>query len=68
MVEPNEEKSISFICSLEENIDEINPIEFINDELIRINKIYNKSLLIDNRKENKTDEEKKEKMKILEVF
>ena len=59
VVEPNEEKSISFICSLEENIDEINPIEFINDELIRINKIYNKSLLIDNRKENKTDEEKR---------
>ncbi len=58
-IAPNEEKEISFICSLEENIDEIEPKTFINNELIRINKIYNNSLMIDNKKENKSEKEKK---------
>lgn len=56
-IEPNEEKVISFICSMEENIDEIDDKGLINNEIIRINNIYNKSLLIDNGKENKTKEE-----------
>ena len=42
---------------MEENIDEINFRELINSEIIRINNIYNTSLLIDNGKENKTKEE-----------
>ena len=58
-IEPNEEKNISFICSMEENIDEIDYKQVINNEIIRINTIYNNSLLIDNRKEQKTKEEQK---------
>lgn len=58
-IEPNEEKNISFICSMEENIDEIDYKQVINNEIIRINNVYNNSLLIDNRKEHKTKEEQK---------
>lgn len=58
-IAPNEEKEISFICSLEENIDEIDPKTFINNELIRINEIYNNSLMIDNKSENKSLSEQK---------
>ncbi len=56
-IKPKQEKEISFVCSLEENIDEINVKELINKEIVRYNEIFNKSLLIDNRKENKTKEE-----------
>ena len=56
-IKPNEEKDISFICSMEENIDEIDYKQFINSEIIRINNIFNDSLLIDNKKENKTKEQ-----------
>lgn len=56
-IEPNEEKDIAFICSMEENIDEIDEKQLINHEIIRMNNIYNDSLLIDNGKENKTKEE-----------
>ena len=58
-IEPNEEKDISFICSMEENIDEIDYKQIINNEIIRINNVFNDSLLIDNGKENKTKEELK---------
>ena len=57
-IEPKEEKEISFICSLEENIEQINVKELIDNEIIRIEKLCNESLLIDFRKENKTKEEK----------
>ena len=56
-INPNEEKEVSFIGSLEENIDEIDAKTFINNEIIRINEIYNNSFLIDNKKENKNKEE-----------
>ena len=56
-IEPNEEKEISFICSMEENIEEIDCKQIINNEIVRLNNIYNESLLIDNGKENKTKEE-----------
>ena len=56
-IEPNEEKDICFLCSMEENIDELNYKEVINNEIVRINNIYNDSLLIDNGKEKKTKEE-----------
>ena len=56
-IEPNEEKDITFICSMEENIDEIDYKQLINSEIIRMNNIYNDSLLIDNGKENKTKKE-----------
>lgn len=56
-IEPDEEKEISFVCSLEENIDEINVKNLIDKEIIRLNKIFNESLLIDNREKSKTKKE-----------
>ena len=35
-LEPNEEKEITFVCSLEENIEEIDGIKVINKELLRM--------------------------------
>lgn len=51
------EKEVSFICSLEENIEEINMRNLISEEIIRLNELFNQSLLIDNRKEKKTKKE-----------
>ena len=56
-IEPGEEKEISFVCSLEENIDEIDARQIITNEIIRLVNDFNKSLLIDNRKQNKSEEE-----------
>ena len=56
-IQPKEEKEISFICSLEENIDELNVKTIITNEIIRLNKQFINSLLIDNRKDNKTEKE-----------
>lgn len=56
-IEPKEEKQISFVCSLEENIEEINVKRLINNEIIRLGELFNQSLLIDNKKENKTKKE-----------
>lgn len=56
-IEPGEEKEISFICSLEENIEELDARAIITNEIIRLCQEFNKSLLIDNRKSNKTKEE-----------
>lgn len=53
----NEEKEISFVFSLEENIEEINVKDLIDKEIIRLNEIFNQSLLIDNRKEKKSKKE-----------
>ncbi len=52
-----QEKEISFVCSLEENIEQKNVRRFINNEIIRLGEIFNESLLIDNRKTNKTEKE-----------
>ena len=57
-IKPNEEKDIGFVCSLEENIEELNIKRIIDNEIIRIGEIFNKSLLIDNRSKNKTEGEK----------
>ena len=56
-MEPGEEKEISFICSLEENIDEKDARQIITDETIRLMNDSNNSLLIDNEKQNKSEEE-----------
>ena len=48
------EKDISFVCSFEENIEEINVKELVNKEIIRQNELYNNSLLIDNKTNKKT--------------
>ncbi len=45
-IEPNEEKEISFICSTEENIEELDVRALILKETIRLNKIFNKSGLL----------------------
>ncbi len=51
------EKEISFVCSLEENIEQKSVKRFINNEIIRLGEMFNESLLIDNRKQNKTPKE-----------
>jgi predicted glycogen debranching enzyme len=66
-IEPKEEKEISFICSLENNIEELDTRAIITNEIIRLGQEINKSLLIDNRKENKTEEEK-ERDKLIKSF
>ena len=47
----NEEKFITFICSLEENIDELDGKELINKEIIRITSTLYDSYLLDTKKE-----------------
>ena len=56
-IEPNQEKEISFICSFEENIDEIDSEQMISNEIIRQGELYNQSMLIDNKNKNKTKQE-----------
>ena len=56
-IEPNEEKQITFVCSLEQNIEELDGKELINKEIIRLSSIiYNTELLNDKRKETKDEE------------
>ena len=50
-------KEISFICSLENNIEEIDSKKVISSEIERLEKLFNNSLLIDIRNEKKTKEE-----------
>ena len=50
-IEPNEEKEISFICSTEENIEELDARALILKETVRLNKIFNKSGLLGNENE-----------------
>ena len=57
LIDPGEEKEISFVCSLEENIDELDARQIITKEIIRLLNDFNKSLLIDNKKQNKSKEE-----------
>ena len=52
-----EEKEITFICSLDENVESKSVRKFINKEIVRLGEIFNESLLIDNRKQNKTEKE-----------
>lgn len=51
------EKEISFVCSLEDNIEQKSVRRLINNEIIRLGELFNESLLIDNRKKNKTKKE-----------
>ena len=66
-IEANEEKEISFICSLEENIEELDARQIITNEIIRLVNDFNKSLLIDNKKQNKSKEEI-EKENLIKTF
>ena len=62
-IEPGEEKQISFICSLEKDIDELDARALITKEKARISKTINASGLIN----DNDDEKKKEVIKALLV-
>ena len=50
----NEDKYITFVCSLEQNIEEINAKDLINKEIVRLSTlIYNTDLLDEKKKESK---------------
>ena len=66
-IEPNEEKEISVICSLEENIEELDARAIITNEIVRQNQEFAKSKLIDISKEDKTEEEE-QKDKLIKQF
>lgn len=66
-IQPEEEKEISFVCSMEENIEQINVKDLINKEIIRLGEIFNQSLLIDNREIEK-DKKTIEREKLLKEF
>ena len=59
----NTEKEIGFICSLEENIEEINIKKVINKEIIRINELMQKTEILDSKIdiEKETKEQKKQR-------
>ena len=59
----NTEKEIGFICSLEENIEEINIKKVINKEIIRINELMQKTEMLDSKIdiEKETKEQKKQR-------
>ena len=62
-IKPNEEKEISFVCSLEENIDELDVKKLIIKEKQRISKILEKTEIDFSEKQDKTeDEEKKQEL------
>ena len=58
-IEPKEEKQISFICSLEENIEKLDAKTIITKEKARLTKSINETGLI----KDETDENKKELIK-----
>ena len=62
-IEPKEEKQISFICSLEEKIEELDARTLITKEKARLTKGINETGLI----KNETDENRKELIKTLLV-
>ncbi len=63
----NTEKEIGFICSLEENIEEINIKKVINKEIIRINELMQKTEILDPKidieKETKEQRKQREMLK-----
>ena len=56
-IEPKHEKEVSFVCSLEENIEEIDVKELINQEIVRLGELFNESLLIDLVKQRKSSKQ-----------
>lgn len=56
-IQPNEEKEISIICSLEKDIESLDARAIITNEVVRQNREFIRSQLINNKKENKTEEE-----------
>ena len=66
-LEPGEDKDLYFICSLENNIEEIDVKKVIDDEIIRINNLIIKSNLIDAKKETNSIEDKQYR-KLIEKY
>ena len=65
----NFQKEIEFICSLEENIDEISVKKVINKEIIRINELMYKTDLLDKKEDiTKLSKKELEKRNILRDF
>ena len=65
----NANKEISFICSLEENIEELNVKKVINKEIIRINELMYKTEMIDRKSDvEKESKEELEKRNLLKEF
>lgn len=54
---PMEEKQISIICSLEENIEQLNALDIINKEIERINKLVLDSKLVNEKTMSKKEQE-----------
>lgn len=57
-LEPMEEKEVSIICSLEENIEGIKVKDVINKEIVRINELMLESKLMDDKIMSKEEQEK----------
>ena len=55
---PNEEKEVCFICSLENNIEELDTKKVIDNEIVRINKLIIDSDLINVKKETESNQDK----------
>ena len=55
-IQPNEEKEITFVCSLDENIDEVDAKKVINAEIKRLDKIISNTDLIYNKEEKLTNQ------------
>lgn len=53
-LDENEEKEISFICSLNENIEDVNVKNIMTNEIIRLRKLIKKSGLCDDKTDEKT--------------
>ena len=59
-LQANKEKEISFVCSLEDNIEELDVRKIINDEIIRIRELVLNSNLYNVKEESKYDEKYKD--------
>ena len=59
---PGEEKEVSFVCSLHDNVEEIKVKKVISDEIVRINQLLIDSNLVELEK-NKVDSEERELLK-----
>ena len=59
-LEEDEEKDIEFVCSLEDNIEEIDVKKIINNEIVRIRKLVLGSKIYDVKEEAKYDEKYKD--------
>jgi len=64
---PNEEKEVCFICSLENNIEELDTRKVIDNEIVRINNLIINSNLIDIKKETESVIDK-EYRKLIEKY